>query len=193
MKKNIAIFASGNGSNADNIVNFFNDDNNVEIKIILTNNKNAFVIQRAKKLDIPCFVFTKSELINSDIVLDKLKMYDINFVVLAGFLLKVPESIINNFPMKIINIHPALLPKHGGKGMYGDNVHKSVIACKDKYSGITIHYVNNNYDEGDIIFQEKCKVENNDTADSLAEKIHKLEYKNFPRIIKKVIYDDFID
>lgn len=191
MSINIAIFASGNGSNAENIINFFKDDNNVEIKIILTNNEYAYVIERAKRLNIPCFIFNKTELKNSNIVLNKLKEYDIDFIVLAGFLLKIPENILNVFPKKIINIHPALLPKYGGKGMYGKKVHDAVIASGDEYSGITIHYVNKNYDEGDIIFQEKCEVKNNDTPETLAKRVHSLEYNFFPKVIKKVLYENF--
>lgn len=191
MSINIAIFASGNGSNAENIINFFKDNNNVEIKIILTNNEYAYVIERAKRLNIPCFIFNKTELKNSNIVLNKLKEYDIDFIVLAGFLLKIPENILNVFPKKIINIHPALLPKYGGKGMYGKKVHDAVIASGDEYSGITIHYVNKNYDEGDIIFQEKCEVKNNDTPETLAKRVHSLEYNFFPKVIKKVLYENF--
>ncbi|MCD6112246.1 MAG: phosphoribosylglycinamide formyltransferase [Bacteroidales bacterium] len=191
MSINIAIFASGNGSNAENIINFFKDNNNVEIKIILTNNEYAYVIERAKRLNIPCFIFNKTELKNSNIVLNKLKEYDIDFIVLAGFLLKIPENILNVFPKKIINIHPALLPKYGGKGMYGKKVHDAVIASGDEYSGITIHYVNKNYDEGDIIFQKKCEVKNNDTPETLAKRVHSLEYNFFPKVIKKVLYENF--
>lgn len=184
--KNIAIFASGSGTNAENIIKYFINNNNTRVTLILTNNKDAFVIERAKALNIPVFLFNKNDFSNN-VVLNKIYDFNIDFIVLAGFLLLIPDSIINAFNNKIINIHPALLPKYGGKGMYGENVHKAVIANNETESGITIHYVNKNYDEGDIIFQKKCSVNNNDTAESLAKKIHKLEHKYFPIVIDKII------
>ncbi len=182
--KNIVIFASGSGSNAENIYNYLKNYNNINISLIITNNKNAYVIERAKKLNIPCEIIPKSQFKNSDFVLNTLKKHNANLIVLAGFLLLIPEYLINNY--KIINIHPALLPNYGGKGMYGDNVHKAVIKNKEKESGITIHFVNNKYDEGKIIFQAKCDILPNDTYESLAEKIHALEYKHFPHVIVDV-------
>ena len=179
----IAIFASGSGSNAENISNYFKDNSNVEISLILTNNPNAFVIERAKNLGIESLIFSKSQFLKTDEILTFLDKNDINLIVLAGFLLKIPENLIKRFPNKIINIHPALLPKYGGKGMYGDNVHKAVIENKETESGITIHYVNENYDEGKIIFQAKCQITATDDYSDLAKKIHELEYEHFPKTI----------
>ncbi|PCJ00852.1 MAG: phosphoribosylglycinamide formyltransferase [Flavobacteriales bacterium] len=179
----IAIFASGSGSNAENISNYFKDNSNVEISLILTNNPNAFVIERAKNLGIESLIFSKSQFSETDEILEFLDKNDINMIVLAGFLLKIPENLIKKFPNKIINIHPALLPKYGGKGMYGDNVHKAVIENKETESGITIHYVNENYDEGKIIFQAKCQITDTDDYSDLAKKIHELEYNHFPKTI----------
>jgi phosphoribosylglycinamide formyltransferase-1 len=187
MEKNIAIFASGSGTNAENIVNYFKNKSNIKIKIILTNKPKAFVIERAKKLNIPVKIFNKEEFYNSDKILQLLKNENIDLVVLAGFLWLIPQNIIDEFEGRIINIHPALLPKYGGKGMYGNNVHKAVIEAKEKESGITIHYVNKKYDDGAIIFQAKCKINPNETPDSLAEKIHSLEYKFYPKIIEQIL------
>ena len=183
----IAIFASGSGSNAENIANYFSKSREVDICLFLTNNANAFVLERAKKLGIKSKVFTKDEFLKTDNILHFLYKNDINFIVLAGFLLKIPENLIKAFPNKIINIHPALLPKYGGKGMYGDNVHKAVVEAKEKESGITIHYVNENYDEGKIIFQAKCDVLPEDTYQDVAAKIHELEYEHFPKVIENAI------
>lgn len=183
----VAIFASGSGSNAENIVNYFKNDNTVEIALIISNKYDAFVHERAKKSEIESVTFPKNDFEASNKVIDYLKKKDINFIVLAGFLLKVPQNILDAYPKRIINIHPALLPKYGGKGMYGDNVHKAVVEAKETESGITIHYVNENYDEGAIIFQAKCPVEKDDTYEDVAEKVHSLEYEHFPKIIKKVI------
>jgi len=185
--KKIAIFASGSGTNAENIIKYFNDNNNIEISLVLSNKKDAYVLQRAKNNNIQSFIFSSKDLQNTSIVLDKLKEEEIDFIVLAGFLLKIPQQIIEAYPNKILNIHPALLPKYGGKGMYGDFVHKAVIANKEKESGITIHFVNDKYDEGAIVFQAKCCIEESDTPESLAQKIHHLEYEHFPKIIEKVI------
>ena len=185
--KKIAIFASGSGTNAENIYNYFSDKPNINIELILTNKKNAFVIKRAEKYNIKTFVFNKKDLYETNSVLDILTENKIDLIVLAGFLLLIPENLINAFNNKIINIHPALLPKYGGKGMYGDKVHQAVIENKEFESGITIHYVNKKYDEGAIIFQAKCNIEENETPDSLADKIHKLEYKHFPEVIEKIL------
>jgi len=184
---NIAIFASGNGSNAQRIAEYFAGNEKIHIDLFLSNNPNAFVLERAKNLNIPSFTFTGKELRETDLVLNKLKEININFIVLAGFLIMVPKNIINAFPQKIINIHPALLPKYGGKGMYGDIVHEAVIAAGESESGISIHYVNERYDEGNIIFKAKCNIEKNDDAKSLAGKIHQLEHKYFPEIIEKLL------
>ncbi len=187
---NIAIFASGSGSNAENIINYFRGKNNIHFPIILSNKQDAGVHQRAKKLGVPSICFTAKEMNETNRILDLLNQYQIDFIVLAGFLLKVPSNLIDAYPDKIINIHPALLPKYGGKGMYGSHVHEAVIATGEKESGITIHYVNNRYDEGQIIFQAKCDIYIDDTPETLAGKIHELEYKFFPLTIEKLILHD---
>jgi len=187
MTHRIAIFASGNGTNAQRITEYFENEKHIKVSLILTNNKSAFVIERAKKLNIPSGVFSKSELEQGDILLKTLAENEINWIILAGFLLRIPEYLINAFSDHIINIHPALLPKYGGKGMYGDFVHKAVINNNEVESGITIHYVNEVYDAGEIIFQARICVDEQDTPESLAKKIHKLEYEYFPMIIKKTI------
>lgn len=184
---NIALFASGSGSNAENIASFFSGDPNVSICCILCNNPNAFVIERAKSLGIPYHVFTREELYSSTAVLDLMTQYEIDFIILAGFLWKIPHNLIECFPHRIINLHPALLPKFGGKGMYGAHVHQAVIEAGEKESGITIHYVDEHYDEGATIFQAKCAVETNETVETLSEKIHKLEHFHYPRVIQSVI------
>lgn len=185
--KRIAIFASGSGSNAESIVNHFKEVDQVEVSVILTNNAKAFVLERAKKVGVNSLVFDKQDFLKTDEIVDFLVKNEINWIVLAGFLLKIPQNMIDAFPDKIINIHPALLPKYGGKGMYGDNVHKAVITAKEKESGITIHYVNENYDEGKIIFQASCSIDETDDYEDLAKKIHELEYKHFPEVIEKTI------
>jgi len=180
---NIAIFASGSGSNAENIVRYFQEQDDVRIPLILSNKPDAYVLERARKLGVATAVFTRQELNETDKVLQILQQSDIDFIVLAGFLLKIPQNLIAAYPNKIVNIHPALLPKYGGKGMYGHHVHEAVVANHETESGISIHYVNEHYDEGDIIFQAKCAVSPNDTPDDVAEKIHRLEYEYFPKII----------
>lgn len=185
--KKIAIFASGNGSNAENICNYFNDSTSVEVALIATNKKDAFVIKRAESLRVSSFVFSKDSLNNSSIVEQKLLDFKIDFIVLAGFLLKIPEKIIDLYSDKIINIHPSLLPKFGGKGMYGNIIHGSVIENKERESGITIHYVTRDYDDGRIVLQEKCYVSKKETVQSLSEKIRKLEFSCFPKTIEKII------
>jgi phosphoribosylglycinamide formyltransferase-1 len=185
--KRIAILASGSGTNAENIIKYFAETKTAMVSLLMTNKADAFVIERARKLNVPVFVFTAKELRETDLVIEQLKQYHIDYIVLAGFLLMIPEDIIRMYPQKIINIHPALLPKYGGKGMYGNFVHEAVIREKEKESGISIHFVNENYDEGLVIFQAKCAVEPSDTPDSLAAKIHKLEYRYFPEVIERVI------
>lgn len=184
---NLAIFASGSGSNAENIIHHFSQQDKIRIPIIISNNKEAYVHERAKKFAIPSFTFTKKDFLETEAVLTLLKEYSIDWIILAGFLLKVPENLLNAFPNRIINIHPALLPKFGGKGMYGSFVHEAVVAAQEKESGITIHYVNENYDEGAIIFQAHCTVLPKDTPDEVAEKVHILEYEHFPKVIEQVI------
>jgi len=184
---NIALFASGNGTNADNIIRYFQKNIDIKVNLVLSNKAEAYVLERIKPYTIDSFVFNSTELRNTNIVLDKLREYKIDFIVLAGFLLMIPENILNAFPNKIINIHPALLPKFGGKGMHGMHVHHSVIEAKETESGISIHYVNAKYDEGNIIFQAKCSILPNDTPEILANKIHQLEQQHFPKIIEQVV------
>ena len=184
---NIAIFASGSGSNAQNIASYFRNSNVANVKLILTNNPKAGVIERAKKLNIHYKVFEKDIFKNGNTISELLKKENIDFLVLAGFLLLVPLSIINLFKGKIINLHPALLPEHGGKGFYGSNVHKSVIDSGAFMSGITIHHVNEKFDEGEIIFQAACHVSKTETLETLAQKIHTLEYAYFPIVIEKLL------
>lgn len=188
---NIAIFASGSGTNAQRIIEYFSGNPEIKVAIVLSNKTDAYVLQRAQKLNVPSFVFSAKELKETDIVEKKLEEYKIDFIVLAGFLLMVPPALIKKFPDKIINIHPALLPKYGGKGMYGEHVHNAVIAAGEKESGISIHYVNENYDEGNIIFQARCEVLKNDTSETLAARIHELEQKYYPQIIEKVKREKF--
>ena len=185
--KNIALFASGNGSNAQNIIEYFETTPSINPKLILTNKADAYVIERAKTLNIPCIIFTPRELRESNVILDALNEYQIDFIVLAGFLLRIPENIIQAFPNKIVNIHPALLPKFGGKGMYGDRVHEAVREANETETGITIHYVNAHYDEGQIIFQKKVPVLSTDTPDDIAQKVHSLEYEYFPKAIENIL------
>ena len=191
MPLKIALFASGSGSNAENIVRFFLNDSKFEFPLIISNKQNAFVHERARNLNIPSVTFSREDFINGEAILELLIKYQIDCIVLAGFLLKVPEVLINAFPDKIINIHPALLPNYGGKGMYGHNVHEAVKASGDTESGITIHYVNSNYDEGNIIFQAKCPVLPTDTADMIADKVHALEYEHFPKVIEDLWGKEF--
>lgn len=184
--KKIIIFASGSGSNAENIISYFSANKEVEFPCILSNKADAYVKVRAEKLGVPFKYFTKEEWKNGDI-LHFLKEENADLIVLAGFLLKVPEEIIKAFPNKIINIHPSLLPKHGGKGMYGMHVHEAVVADKDKESGISIHYVNENLDEGAIIFQAKAEVKPTDTPEDVAHNVHALEYEYFPKVIESLL------
>ena len=186
-KKNIAIFASGSGSNAENISRFFDQHPLIDVSLFLTNKQEAFINQRAKMLGIPCYIFNRDDFYNTDKVVKELHKYNIDLIVLAGFLWLIPSNLLRNFPKAIINIHPALLPKYGGKGMYGDRVHQSVIENKEMESGITIHYVNEEYDAGDIIFQATCKLDKHETAESLASKVHELEYLHFPKVIESVL------
>lgn len=180
---NIAIFASGSGSNAENIVRYFKDTSNFRFPLIISNNPKAFVLERAKNLGIKSVVFEKTDLLDGNKVLNLLKEEKVDKIVLAGYLLRIPSNIVSAFPNSIINIHPALLPKFGGKGMYGNRVHQAVKESGETESGITIHYVNEYYDEGNIIFQAKCSVELTDTPDDIATKVHELEYKHFPEVI----------
>lgn len=186
-KINIAIFGSGNGSNAQHISEYFANNNKVKISTFVANKKDAYIIERAKKLGIPCRIFNRNDFYYTNNVVDYLKEMEIDIIVLAGFLWLIPENILQAYPQRIINIHPALLPLYGGKGMYGMNVHQAVIDNKEVESGITIHFVNDKYDEGTTIFQAKCNITPKDTAETLAQKIHLLEYEHFPKTIENVI------
>jgi phosphoribosylglycinamide formyltransferase-1 len=185
-KLKIAILASGNGTNAENIINYFERSTKVEVLLVAANCPTAYVLTRAREHSVQTYVFTKEEM-QSEQFLNVLDPGKIDLIVLAGFLLKIPEYLIDSFRNRIINIHPALLPKYGGKGMYGGHVHATVIANKEKESGITIHLVNSNYDEGKILFQVSCLVEQADTPEILAKRIHKLEHENFPKIIEQYL------
>ena len=183
----IAILASGNGTNAQQISEYFADSEKVKVDCIIYNRKDAYVAERAKKLGIPAIYFGRKDFFENGNVLAYLQNQGIDWVILAGFLWLVPEEILSAFPNRVINIHPALLPKYGGKGMYGHHVHETVIANHEKESGITIHIVDGNYDKGTILFQAKCQLTENDTPDTLAEKIHLLEKEHFPKVIEKTI------
>lgn len=189
MKKetHIAIFGSGNGTNAQRICEYFKENPSIKISTIITNKKDAYIVERAKNLGIPSHYFNRSQFYSSNDVLSYLKENEIDFIILAGFLWLVPQNLLESYPNKIINIHPALLPNYGGKGMYGMHVHEAVIANHEKESGITIHFVDENYDEGKTIFQAKCQIDASDDAESLAQKIHLLEYEHFPKVIEDVI------
>lgn len=182
--KNIAIFASGEGTNAQNIIDYFNSrDCGIKVALIISNNSKANVLNRAKEAGIPILLIDRNTFYNSDLVLERLKSENIDLIVLAGFLWKIPENLIRNFPNKIINIHPALLPKFGGKGMFGMNVHNAVVEAKEKQSGISIHFVNEEYDEGQLLSQHTCTIDPLDTAEMVAGKIHELEMEFFPGAI----------
>lgn len=185
--KKIAIFASGSGSNAENIIQYFAQKPQFCVKSVFCNVPDAYVLERAKKYRIPSFVFNREEFRNPDKVFRQLQEQEIDFIVLAGFLWLMPSFITAAWPNKIVNIHPALLPAYGGKGMYGHHVHEAVIAAGEKESGITIHYVNDHYDQGAIIFQAKCPVLPTDTPDDLAARVHELDYRYFPQIIAETI------
>ena len=185
--KRIVIFASGSGTNAENLIKFFQDSDNASVIQVLTNNPHAKVLERAKKLKVSALSFNKIGLSHTDDVLNILKTSKPDLIILAGFLWKFPEHILNVFPNKVINVHPALLPKYGGKGMYGMHVHEAIVANKETETGITIHYVNQYYDEGAIIFQAKCDVKPNDTAQDVATKIHELEMEHFPMVVEKLL------
>ena len=184
--KNIVIFASGNGTNAQCIAEHFASRNDVRIPLLLCNKKNAYVFERARNLGIPSRLVTREEF-HSDSLTEELLQIPADLIVLAGFLWLVPEKMVRAFPKRIVNIHPALLPKYGGKGMYGDRVHEAVIAAKEKQSGITIHLIDEEYDKGTTLFQATCTVEVSDTPDSLAQKIHALEHRHFPEVIDRYL------
>jgi phosphoribosylglycinamide formyltransferase-1 len=183
--KRIAIFASGSGTNAQRIIEYFSASKEIFVDSLWSNNENAYALIRAEKLGIETFTFDSDEFYRSNEILDKLYDHRIDMIVLAGFLWLVPRSLTELF--NVINIHPALLPKYGGKGMYGMNVHKAVLASKDKESGITIHRVNQEYDKGNIIFQATCPIMPGDTPELLAARIHELEYQHYPKVIEELM------
>ncbi len=185
--KRIVIFASGSGSNAENLIRFFHDNSNASVIQVLTNNPRAKVIDRCNRLKVSCICFNRSAFFHTDDVLEILKSKKPDLIVLAGFLWKIPENIISEFPDKIINVHPALLPNYGGKGMYGMHVHRAVIENGETESGISIHYVNEHYDEGALIFQAKCEIDPSDTPETLVEKIHELEMIHFPQVVETLL------
>jgi len=185
--KKIAIFGSGSGSNAENIYKYFLNSKTINIACIYTNNKNAGIVKRAKQHNIRVNYISKKDLTCFNQLYSSLKQHNIDYIILAGFLLKIPAKMISNYNNKIINIHPSLLPKYGGKGMYGEKVHRSVLDNKEKESGITIHFVNQNYDEGEVILQKKCHVSKTDSIDSLEKKIRSLEFEYFPKVIEKIL------
>ncbi|MDD6208998.1 MAG: phosphoribosylglycinamide formyltransferase [Bacteroidales bacterium] len=185
--KKIAVFASGTGSNAVNLVQYFSTKKDMEIALLLSNKANAPVIDKMKALGVPTVVVTNEKFEDSSYMLSLLREYDISFIILAGFLKIIPPFLTETFDNKIINIHPSLLPKYGGKGMYGMKVHEAVVAAGDKESGITIHYLNNRYDEGEVIFQAVCEVTTDDTAEDVAKKVHALEYEHYPKVAEKIL------
>lgn len=186
MKKNIAIFASGGGSNAEVIIEHFQNSDTAKIALIVSNNSNAYVIERAKNHDIPCVVHSKEDADNGVLVVT-LKEFGIDFIVLAGYLKRIHPDLVTNYPNRIVNIHPALLPKFGGKGMYGMNVHRAVVEANEKTSGITIHYVNENYDEGNIIEQHACLIEREATPETVQKQVLELEHKYFAQSIEMLV------
>lgn len=186
MKTNIAIFASGGGSNAEVIINHFEQSTKGKIALIVTNNKNAYVIERAKNHNIPYYIHSKEEIENGGIEA-LMKEHKIEFIVLAGYLKKISTGLVQDFPNKMVNIHPALLPKFGGKGMYGMNVHRAVVEAEEKESGITIHYVNENYDEGNIIEQHSCALEKGMDAEEVQKRVLELEHKYFASCIESLL------
>ncbi len=185
--KNIILFASGSGSNAENIAQYFKDSLTIKVAAVFTNNALAGVIKRMEKFNIPCIIFNREEYKNETLFLNKINTFKPDLIVLAGFLWLVPEYLVNTFPNKIINIHPALLPKFGGKGMYGMHVHQAVKQANETETGITIHYVNNRFDEGKTIFKAKTNLTENDTPESIATKIHELEMAHFPKLIEGIL------
>lgn len=187
MKKRVIIFASGNGTNTQNIIKYFENSKRVAVVCVLSNNKNAMVLERSAAHHVEALAFTKAQMLSPHGVLSILKNRKPDLIVLAGFLLKFPEIIIDAFPNKVINIHPALLPKFGGKGMYGNHVHKAVVANKETHSGITIHYVDNQYDKGEVIFQKKTLLAPKDTPKDVAVKVQFLEYQWLPKVIEQIL------
>lgn len=187
----LAIFASGSGSNAENIIRFLSLDKRVEVGLVISNKSEAQVHQRARQLGVPSVTLTRETLTDGVKMIGILEEERIDFLVLAGYLVRIPAELVHAFPNRIVNIHPALLPKYGGKGMYGIHVHQAIVDAKDSESGITIHLVNENYDEGSVIFQARCAVLPNDSANDVAAKVHELEYAYYPKVIFEVLKKEF--
>ena len=185
--KRIAIFASGSGSNAQRIMEHFKRNKEMEVALVLCNKPDAYVLQRADNFEVPTHVFTKDEMLHTNSIDNLLKNLEIDIIVLAGFMWLLPDRFIQNYPKRIVNIHPALLPKFGGEGMFGKKVHTAVLQSKEIETGITIHYVNEHFDEGEIIYQSKCQIEKTDDAEKLAYKVHQLEHIHYPKIIEDLL------
>lgn len=188
--KKIAIFASGTGTNAERIARYFEDKKTAEVALILTNKAEAGVVKRAEKLQLPIEIVTPQEFKEGK-ASGIIREYGVDFIVLAGFLLRIPDELLHEYPNRIVNIHPSLLPKYGGKGMFGHHVHQAVLDAGDKESGITIHYIDEHYDEGAVILQVKCPVLPDDTPDTLAARVHQLEYEHYPQVIEQLLEDSF--
>ncbi len=192
MGKNIVIFASGTGTNAENIIRYFQKKESATIKLVLSNKKEAQVLERAKKLNVPCRYIPKMDWEKGEEILSLLQSNEIDLIVLAGFLLKVPDSLLEAYSRRIVNIHPALLPKYGGKGMYGNRVHEAVAAAEETETGITIHYINKEYDKGEIISQVTCPIQPDDTPEEIASKVHALEYEHYPQVIESLLSKSYL-
>lgn len=186
--KRIVLFASGSGTNVENIIQYFSENKQVEIVAVLTNRKDAKVLDRCARLKISALYFNRRAFMETDLISDFLNNLNLDLIVLAGFLWRIPKRLIDYFPDRIINIHPALLPKYGGKGMYGMRVHEAVKENSEPETGITIHYVNEHYDEGAIIMQVKTFVDAADTPEIIAQKVHELEYEHYPRVIEELLF-----
>lgn len=187
MGKNIAIFASGSGSNAENIICYFKNDPSIRVVLVVSDQPKAYVLERCKALEVDSIVLPKEKWANPHLIINELKRFSIDFIVLAGFLRRIPKELIESYPHRIINIHPALLPKFGGQGMYGLHVHQAVLDACETQTGITIHSINEHYDEGAVIFQATCPVIEGDTPETLAKRVHRLEHDHFPQVIKRLI------
>lgn len=183
----MAVFASGSGTNAERFIEYFKGSSLAEVALVCCNNPAAYVLERARRHEVPAWLFTNQELKEGTPVLEKLREEKIDFIVLAGFLRLIPSELVAAYPDRIVNIHPALLPKWGGKGMYGMRVHEAVVQAGELESGISVHYVNHHYDEGNMIFQASCPVEAGDTAEDIARKIHQLEYQHYPAVVEDLL------
>lgn len=187
MQKNIVILASGSGTNTENIIRYFQSSDVARVVLVVSNKADAYVLERAKRLQVPSLVIPRDKFLESGYACSVLQEYHADLVVLAGFLLRIPDDMLAAYPQRIVNIHPSLLPKYGGKGMYGDKVHQAVVAAGEKESGITIHYIDGHFDEGVTIFQAKCPVLPDDTPEEVAHKVHALEYEHYPKVIERIL------